>query len=72
MNKSQAGLMSYNGKIEVHNSLLDAVLRDKPLLQRDQNADIPRSTRSASPLDVCARGRFDEGSILNFLKIEQF
>jgi hypothetical protein len=41
MNKSQAGLMSYNGKIEVHNSLLDAVLRDKPPLQRDQKADIP-------------------------------
>jgi CRP/FNR family cyclic AMP-dependent transcriptional regulator len=31
MNKfRKLGLISYNGKIEVHNSLLDAVLRDKP------------------------------------------
>jgi len=34
-------LISYNGKIEVHNSLLDAVLREKPQLQRDGEADTP-------------------------------
>jgi CRP/FNR family transcriptional regulator, cyclic AMP receptor protein len=27
------GLISYNGKIEVHSSLMDAVLRDKPELK---------------------------------------
>jgi CRP/FNR family transcriptional regulator, cyclic AMP receptor protein len=42
MNKfRKLGLISYNGKIEVHNSLLDAVLRDKPQLHRDGKADIP-------------------------------
>ena len=35
------GFISYNGKIEVHNSLLDAVLREKPQLQRDKKDDIP-------------------------------
>src|ERR1700723_1622393 len=29
------GLISYNGKIEVHSSLMDAVLRDKPELKED-------------------------------------
>ena len=29
------GLISYNGKIEVHNSLLSAVLHDKPEIERD-------------------------------------
>jgi CRP/FNR family cyclic AMP-dependent transcriptional regulator len=29
------GLISYNGRIEVHNSLMDAVLRDKPELKED-------------------------------------
>ncbi|MGE9010706.1 Crp/Fnr family transcriptional regulator [Leptospira interrogans] len=39
MNKfRKLGLISYNGKIEVHNSLLDAVLREKPQLQRDGEA----------------------------------
>jgi CRP/FNR family transcriptional regulator, cyclic AMP receptor protein len=34
MNKfRKLGLISYNGKIEVHNSLLNAVLHDKPELQ---------------------------------------
>jgi CRP/FNR family cyclic AMP-dependent transcriptional regulator len=28
------GLISYNGKIEVHNSLLSAVLHDKPQIER--------------------------------------
>jgi CRP/FNR family transcriptional regulator, cyclic AMP receptor protein len=42
MNKfRKLGLISYNGRIEVHGSLLDAVLRDKPQLQRDEQADIP-------------------------------
>jgi CRP-like cAMP-binding protein len=42
MNKfRKLGLISYNGKIEVHNSLLDAVLREKPQLQRDGDADTP-------------------------------
>jgi len=35
------GFISYNGKIEVHNSLLDAVLHDRPQLHRDGKADIP-------------------------------
>lgn len=29
------GLISYNGKIEVHNSLLNAVLREKPQIERE-------------------------------------
>lgn len=33
------GFISYNGKIEVHSSLLDAVLREKPQLQRNEKAD---------------------------------
>jgi len=42
MNKfRKLGFISYNGKIEVHNSLLDAVLREKPQLQRDKKDDIP-------------------------------
>jgi CRP/FNR family transcriptional regulator, cyclic AMP receptor protein len=36
MNKFRKhGLISYNGKIEVHNSLLNAVLYDKPELKRE-------------------------------------
>jgi CRP/FNR family cyclic AMP-dependent transcriptional regulator len=36
MNKfRKLGFISYNGKIEVHNSLLNAVLNDKPQIQRD-------------------------------------
>jgi CRP/FNR family cyclic AMP-dependent transcriptional regulator len=30
------GFINYNGKIEVHNALLDAVLHDKPELQREK------------------------------------
>jgi CRP/FNR family transcriptional regulator, cyclic AMP receptor protein len=30
------GLISYNGRIEVHNSLMDAVLRDKPELREHE------------------------------------
>ena len=33
------GFISYNGKIEVHSSLLDAVLREKPQLQRNEKID---------------------------------
>jgi CRP/FNR family transcriptional regulator, cyclic AMP receptor protein len=37
MNKfRKLGLISYNGKIEVHNSLLNAVLYDKPEINRDE------------------------------------
>lgn len=37
MNKFRSkGFISYNGKIEVHSSLLDAVLRDKPQIQEDE------------------------------------
>jgi CRP/FNR family transcriptional regulator, cyclic AMP receptor protein len=36
MNKFRKnGFISYNGKIEVHRSLLDAVLRDKPAINED-------------------------------------
>ena len=36
MNKfRKLGLISYNGKIEVHNSLLNAVLREKPEIERN-------------------------------------
>jgi CRP/FNR family cyclic AMP-dependent transcriptional regulator len=37
MNKfRKLGFISYNGKIEVHNSLLSAVLHDKPEIKRDE------------------------------------
>jgi CRP/FNR family cyclic AMP-dependent transcriptional regulator len=37
MNKfRKKGLIDYNGKIEVHRSLLDAVLRDKPQIREDE------------------------------------
>jgi CRP/FNR family cyclic AMP-dependent transcriptional regulator len=37
MNKfRKLGLISYNGKIEVHNSLLNAVLHDKPEIEREE------------------------------------
>jgi CRP/FNR family transcriptional regulator, cyclic AMP receptor protein len=37
MNKfRKRGFIDYNGKIEVHRSLLDAVLRDKPQIQEDE------------------------------------
>src|ERR1700687_4907947 len=37
MNKfRKKGFIDYNGKIEVHSSLLDAVLRDKPQIQEDE------------------------------------
>jgi CRP-like cAMP-binding protein len=38
MNKfRKLGLISYNGKIEVHNSLLNAVLRERPEIERDDS-----------------------------------
>jgi CRP/FNR family transcriptional regulator, cyclic AMP receptor protein len=38
MNKfRKLGLISYNGKIEIHNSLLNAVLHDKPEIKRDKS-----------------------------------
>jgi CRP/FNR family transcriptional regulator, cyclic AMP receptor protein len=40
MNKfRRLGFIDYNGKIEVHNSLLNAVLHDKPRIPADQAAD---------------------------------
>ena len=37
MNKfRKLGLINYNGKIEVHSSLLNAVLHDKPEIERDE------------------------------------
>ena len=40
MNKfRKLGLISYNGKIEVHRSLLTAVLYEKPGLERDEQTD---------------------------------
>jgi CRP/FNR family cyclic AMP-dependent transcriptional regulator len=39
MNKfRKLGLISYNGKIEVHNSQLNAVLREKPEIERDDTS----------------------------------
>jgi CRP/FNR family cyclic AMP-dependent transcriptional regulator len=36
MNKfRKLGFISYNGEIEAHNSLLNAVLHDQPQIQRD-------------------------------------
>jgi hypothetical protein len=38
MNKfRKLGFISYNGKIEVHNSLLNAVLYDKPEIVRNDD-----------------------------------
>jgi CRP/FNR family transcriptional regulator, cyclic AMP receptor protein len=38
MNKfRKLGLISYNGKIEVYNSLLNAVLHEKPQMERDES-----------------------------------
>ena len=38
MNKfRKLGLINYDGKIEVHNSLLNAVLREKPEIKRDDS-----------------------------------
>jgi CRP/FNR family transcriptional regulator, cyclic AMP receptor protein len=40
MNKfRKLGFISYNGKIEVHRSLLNAVLYDKPHIERDSGTD---------------------------------
>jgi CRP-like cAMP-binding protein len=41
MNKfRKLGFISYNGKIEVHNSLLNAVLQDKPRIERDESGGV--------------------------------
>jgi CRP/FNR family transcriptional regulator, cyclic AMP receptor protein len=38
MNKfRKLGFIDYNGHIEVHNSLLNAVLHDKPQLKRNES-----------------------------------
>jgi hypothetical protein len=37
MNKfRKLGLISYNGEIEVHSSMLSAVLREAPQMKRDE------------------------------------
>jgi CRP/FNR family transcriptional regulator, cyclic AMP receptor protein len=37
MNKfRKKGFISYNGKIDVHSTLLDAVLREKPQIKEDE------------------------------------
>jgi CRP-like cAMP-binding protein len=42
MNKfRKQGFVSYNGKIEVHGALLDAVLRDKPQIRQDEYREKP-------------------------------
>ena len=47
MNKfRKLGLISYNGHIEVHNSLLSAVLHEKPQLKEDDWGSNPRSKRN--------------------------
>ena len=52
MNKfRRLGLISYNGKIEVHNSLLNAVLHEKPEIERDDPS-------SSSPEVVASNRRF--------------
>jgi CRP/FNR family transcriptional regulator, cyclic AMP receptor protein len=39
MNKfRKLGLISYNGKIEVHSSMLSAVLREVPRIRKDKSA----------------------------------
>ena len=43
MNKfRKLGLISYNGKIEVHRSLLNAVLYDKPHIERENGTKTPQ------------------------------
>jgi CRP/FNR family transcriptional regulator, cyclic AMP receptor protein len=40
MNKfRRLGFIDYNGKIDVHQSLLDSVLHDKPEIREDEPAD---------------------------------
>ncbi|MGC2813522.1 MAG: Crp/Fnr family transcriptional regulator [Bradyrhizobium sp.] len=40
MNKfRKLGFISYNGNVEVHSSLLNAVLHDRPQLERDEKSD---------------------------------
>jgi CRP-like cAMP-binding protein len=49
MNKfRKKGFISYNGKIEVHSSLLDAVLRDKPQINEDELTAKQPSSRNKS------------------------
>jgi hypothetical protein len=44
MNKfRKLGFISYNGKIEVHNSLLNAVLHDKPEVTQKDASEGPKT-----------------------------
>ena len=57
MNKfRKKGFIDYNGKIEVHRSLLDAVLREKPQIDEDDVAARRGAARSSgSPVLVAVR-----------------
>jgi hypothetical protein len=47
MNKfRKLGLISYNGKIEIHNSLLSAVLHDKPEIRGEERPIGSKAARS--------------------------
>jgi hypothetical protein len=61
MNKFRKfGFLSYNGKIHVHNSLLDAVLHDKPVLSSDDWTGLGSTdSGSAAYLIREAKRRFD-------------
>jgi hypothetical protein len=52
MNKfRKSGFIDYNGKIEVHQSLLNSLLHDKPQIREDEPsvASSPRNVTSSSP-----------------------
>jgi hypothetical protein len=56
MNKfRELGLISYNGKIEIHNSLLSAVLHEKPEIERDDPTGTLLSTPASRPIERRAR-----------------
>jgi hypothetical protein len=59
MNKfRKLGFISYNGKVEVHRSLLNAVLQERPQLERDES-DEHQLCSDGNPLDCKARTRRD-------------
>jgi CRP/FNR family cyclic AMP-dependent transcriptional regulator len=54
MNKfRKLGLISYNGKMEVHNSLLNAVLYEKPKIERDDSTRITPRTNPKKGKLLC-------------------
>src|SRR5258707_13676621 len=59
------GLISYNGKIEVHNSMLNAVLHDEPEIKRDEDPRIVITGKSSAALlgrPACTRDEAQETS----------